>query len=262
MSSEVAQTRPISLAEYKPFTKYNMCIYGATGVGKTIFGASSKTMKTFIFDMEEGIDSASAHRGTNKDLVFFWDSSTKAKFMAGVKYLAANVGSFNLVVVDTATELSRIFMEDLVGGIENEKNSTQQQWGQLLKFLEAITRMFRALPCHVLYICHEIEFVDAAQNRLIFGPDFQGQFKRHYSKHFSLIARAFVHQTITIDPATNQQILTPVRLLNCQRDSCVQAKDRSQSLDKYEYTDYGLDYLFQKMITMQGTQNPTSPTNG
>jgi hypothetical protein len=253
--SSASITSPTSLKNYKPFQQQNMLIYGSTGVGKTIFATSSQQFKTFVFDVDLGIDSAVAQETTRKDLVDFWPSSTKKDFMEGCRWLAPKINQYGLVVVDTSTELSRIVMDDLTGGYDNQAQQTQQLWGKLLNFMETLTRTFRNFPCHVLYVCHEVEQMDPRTGMIMYQPDFQGQFKRHYGKHFSFIARAFIYESQSKDPATNATIYTSTRLLNCQRDANTHAKDRSQALDKYELTDLGIDHVLNKMVAHKSLVN-------
>jgi hypothetical protein len=65
----------------------------------------------------------------------------------------------------------------------------------------------------------------------------------------------FLYETQVQDAATGTVKTEYARALNCQRDTYTEAKDRSQSLDKYEPAD--LDFIFGKMITALSSQPAT-----
>ena len=115
--------------------------------------------------------------------------------------------------------------------------------------MESSTRGLRSLPVHVTYIAHEIEKTDINGIKS-FKPDFQGQFKDKYAKHFSLIMRYFMTEGQVPD-ANGKMTVQQLRYLNCLPDSSTPGKDRSWGLQKYEDPNLGIDNIFAKMTAIQ-----------
>lgn len=246
----MATTGPISLDQLvSPYIK-NL-VYGGPGVGKTVFCASSQHYRTFYFDVDDGMLSARRF-ATRPDLIHTWPTRSYADFVAGFQYLTTNVGNYQLAVVDTATELQRQMLNELM--VRNKRVLPEQRdWGALLLMMEEVARWFRHLPLHVFWTAHEVEKEDEDTKRTMFRPSFQGQFGREYSKHFSGIFRYQVmDQQVREGDAVK---FVSYRMLNCHRDYVVHAKDRSHSLAKFE--EPHLDSIIYKMTSSPNLQGGT-----
>ena len=239
--------RPVSLAQLtQPYIK--TLIYSAPGVGKTILSCTSQRMPTFMFDVDDGAISAKAwhsRRGTNPDYVHVWPVNTYADFIAGFNYLGNHLSTYQLVVVDTATELQQIALDELrnTAGIDV---ASKREWGIVFTMMDKIARSFHHLPTHVIWTCHEAAKDNEQFHRLMYQPAFQGQFGGfHYAKHFSEIWRyCLIEQQVRLE---DNRIRTDVqRVLKCHPDQFTVAKDRSLGLAEYETPD--IDYLFSKMV--------------
>jgi len=144
-----------------------------------------------------------------------------------------NYQRFGLVVVDTASELQRY---QLAGQLALQKRMLpqQQDWNVALLRMEQLARAFRALPLHVVWLCHEMQAVDADSGRNVFRPAFQGQFGTlMYHKHFDVIGRVFLHEHVVVNPATNQPERRIQRYLSCAPNPYWETKDRSGSIPEY-----------------------------
>lgn len=258
MAQQLQQTtRPLNLAELKqPWIK--SVIYGGTGVGKTVFCCQSQQFKTFVFDVDDGAYAASTWLGnpamgapaTRRDLVDVWPVRSRQEFVAGFDYLTRRADQYQLVVVDTATELQRVVMREVTRGALPD----QQAWGKGLNAMEELTTMFRHLNMHVIFAAHEIEKEDQELRRLMFRPSFQGAFGSTYARHFSLIARYCLIDTLTLDQNGVVVGTGTARWLNCERDQVTHAKNRGGGLDKWEPP--VLDYIINKMVAA-AQANPT-----
>jgi hypothetical protein len=243
-------TGPINLASLQ--TDFiNWLIYGGPGVGKTILGCGSQKFRTFVFDVDDGTFSARTWPYVRNDLVDVWPVKSFDDFMAGLAWIINNISKYQLVVTDTCTELQKQLLDE-IRKRKNHKIADQQDWGELLLALDTVFRSFRHLPIHRIFIAHERDFQDPDTGRRMFQPSFQGSFSRDYTKHFDVITRYFLFERQELVPGTEQVGMVTYRLLNCHADQITQAKDRSNSLAKYENPD--LDALFAKMLA--GLQPP------
>lgn len=228
-------------------------VYGASGVGKTVFATGSQYYNTFIFDVDDGLDSAASFRGNaqhgvlpcRQANVVPWPVTKRQDFDEGFAWLMPRIQHFPIVVIDTATELQRLILEEVCEKFKIEVPH-QAAWGVILYVMESIARAFRHMPCHVLFLAHETEREDPEVKRLTRQPAFQGAFGQQYAKHFSLICRYFVQDVQQKDPVTGLISYSPVRLLNCHKDQVTHAKDRSGGLDKFEVPN--LDNMLGKMV--------------
>lgn len=252
MSTQV----PVSLGSLQ--TPYFKCLlYGGPGVGKTIFTCSSQTMMTFLFDVDDGAISARSYaqkNNLNPDFVHVWRVSTYDDFINAYTYLVANLKNYQLIVLDTATELQQVILSELREKA-NIKVATQREWGIAFLMMEKAMRMFRHLACHVIWTAHEAEKQDEFYHRIMYSPSFQGAFGGpHYAKHFSEIWRyRLIEQQQKLENGQNDLKTVVMRYLQCHPDQFTVIKDRSMSLDEYELPN--IDNVFNKMVVGAISQN-------
>lgn len=224
-------------------------LYGPPGIGKTVFAAGSQQWRTLFLDVDQGRASAKTFKGnpelnippTRKDLVYRVKIKSWDDMLEAVDYAEANTKFFDLVVIDTFTELQQLIATDL-RQTENLDILRIPDWGVVLNRMEMLAQGLRNNNMHVLLTAHETVKFDEQEQRNMYMPRFQGSFKEVYSKHFSIVMR-YVMWT-DHDKATRTN--TTQRWIQCQRDQYTHARDRSNSLEFYELP--MLDHIFGKYL--------------
>jgi len=225
-------------------------VYGPPGCGKTSFATISK-LSTFILDVDIGVNTTMARRrklGMALDNVFVWKIQTVGDYDAAIDWLVAkgNIRYFQLVVIDSATELQRIIIKETA---DKTKHMTPEQrdWGIIRTVMENTTVMLRYLPCNLIYTCHEIQKFDPTVGNLCWRPSFDGRFAFEYAKHFSFICRLIARAGPTgqVD-ANNNQIMGVQRVLDFGPDPLIHYKDRSSAMNRYEWP--VLDDILARMV--------------
>ncbi len=250
----MSQTGPVTLAQRAQYPYVKAVIYGASGVGKTVFCCNTQQMNVFLFDVDDGAESACAFKGdpaygtqaTRTENVVAWRVNSSQDFDAGYAWLMANRESFQLVVIDTATELQRLLMGEICKK-HRKLVPDQQCWGEILVTMEGIARTFRHLDLHVIWVAHEKGVENKDTGRVTWKPNFAGDFAIQYAKHFSLIARYVVTDLQVEDPVTKKISYEPMRALNTNKDETNEVKDRSQALLKWELPN--LDHIIAKYVS-------------
>ena len=233
-----------SLAEISE--EYIMALlYGGPGVGKTIFGCGSKTMKTLLIDVDDGSSSARNWPHTNLGNVDVVKAHSKIEFDEAIKIVGGNLRKYNLIVVDTVTELQWVLLTEVCKQ-NNLITPRQQEWGAVLNVMMTITLAFKHLPVHVLFNAHELARNETDVNgtvRTSYVPSFKGAYASDYAKHFSEVGRYFmVPREVEVDGKVETQY---IRAIQWHKDpSAPDAKDRSQALKKYE--EPNIDSIFQR----------------
>lgn len=203
-------------------------------------------MKTLVFDVDRGMTSVVRKHGLDHGaLIDVLPVENWSEFQADLTALVTTKHPYQLVVIDTATELAKLILGEVTKVGTTIVTPEIQHWGKLETALEHMARILRKAPFHTLLLAHESLVTDKGGNRY-YQPNFKGNFNVEFAKHFDVIARMFL---------VDQQVLTDgvpttvsTRWLNCQRDEYTNAKDRFMTLDKFEWPDYGLDYLFGKLL--------------
>jgi len=241
-------TQPISLDT--PTEEFvHILIYGGPGVGKTVLAGGSQRLRTVIFDVDSGAVSLKTWPTIQRQLIKLWPvgpDSGKVDFMSGMEWLYAHQGSFDLVVIDTATELQKVLLAEITKA-HKMVAPDQQCWGEILLMMENITRLFRVMKKHVIFLAHEVKDLDMATNRLMYMPSFQGQYGTQYAKHFDALGQYGIIDQQVKDPATSVISTKVVRFIRFQRNQFSDAKDRFNVLAEYETPD--IDYLIGKMLS-------------
>lgn len=257
MNSATARGVPMSLANMAQ-TTWQGCIYGPPGCGKTVTAMGSQ-LHTFAYDVDIGMNSALSWRvshGLPLESCDVWPVKTIADFDAGTRYLEANIDKYQLIVIDTATELQRIITREVCKG--RSSGPDQREWGTIRTLSENLTVKFRYMPAHLVYTCHEVNKFDADYERDVYRPSFDGRFAFEYAKHFSWIARMVAIQVPTgRNKPDGKPETSVIRALNFGPDPFMHFKDRSGAMRNWEEPQ--LDSLLIRMMqsTMVSQQSTT-----
>lgn len=228
-------------------------IYGKSGVGKTVLACSSQQFRTFVFDVDSGIFSARTFERTIRANVHYETIRSTSQFTEVYSWLKANIGHYQLIVVDTASELQRMVVREFEEIRNKGMIPDQMTWGAVLNWMEWAAREFRSLPVHTLWTAHENETRDEDTQRTARRPNFQGQFGVQYAKHVDLIARYFIHSEPQRDDAGRVIGQQHQRWLQCEPDQMTDAKCRGGGLARYELPD--IDHVINKMA-LAAIQSP------
>lgn len=242
---------PILMSQM-PLTQDNIFVYGAPGCGKTIFATNSQTRRTFYFNIENGFKSILTWKGDpalgfvacKPELIHSTPViKTLDDFLRAWDYLCKNYRNYEIVVIDTATELGKVIMADQLRK-KNKVLAEQQDWGAMQQRLEWLFREMRNLPMVKIVLAHENVKQDPLTGLTRFGPQFQGQIRFDYSKHFDEIWRFMLVQQ-QVRTADNGVATVSHRLIQTAPDQNTEGKTRSNALALFEYPQ--LDNLLHKM---------------
>jgi hypothetical protein len=245
--------QPIPMASM-PLTHDNIFLYSAPGAGKTLFAAGSQKRRTFYFNVENGYKTILTWPGDPegwfpKCRVDLIDSTPTIKtldqWLAAWQYLCQNYQRYQVAVVDTATELAKVFMRDHLAK-RGKLTAEQQDWGVVLTRLEWFFAEMRNLPMTKIVLAHENVKYNAQTGFNTFGPQFQGAIRFDYAKHFDEIWRLMLIQQ-QARAADNSIVTQTHRWIQTAPDQNTEGKTRSNALGFYE-----LPQLDAMLLKMQG----------
>ena len=228
------------------------CVYGLPGVGKTIFASTSQKHRTFVIDIDDGVNSADAFLTSNKlskDLCTIYTITSTQEFTGAMNYLSANMDKFDIVVIDSATELQRLIIQE-VCNMSKHQTPDQRDWGIIRSLMENIILNFRHMSKHFVMVCHEINKLDPDMNRDVYRPSFDGRTAFEYAKHLSWIARYVISMKSEKQPS-GETTQTIMRALDFGPTPYAHYKDRSGMMQRYEYPN--LDAILEKMANSTTT---------
>lgn len=244
----------ISNLSQMPMTRDNIFLYGDAGVGKSVFACSSQKRRTFVMNIEDGWKSARTWRGT-PDGVFppvqvpLIDVTSRIEtgehFLAAYNYLLQNHSKYQVVVMDTATELQKVLMRGLLKK-RNKVIPEIQDWGMVLNQLEFFFAEMRKLPLTKIILGHEVSKFSPNTGFNMFSPSFQGAFKTDFARQFDEIWRIMMVQQ-QVRAADNSISTITHRWIQTSPDQNTVCKTRSNALAFYE-----LPILDAMLLKMQG----------
>ena len=243
----------------------NILVYGASGLGKTVLGATGPGPVLFL-DLDDGMTSV---RSPTRQLVDELQIDTKNIFVERVRnyndlkrtlvklnQLRNSPQFFGTVVVDNLTVAQSICMQERISGDESvsvDKLPERQDWGILLQRMRAIVRLIRDLPCTSYFIAMEQE-----KDGHI-GPALQGAMFRELPAMLDVVAR-YLLVSKTVDDGKGGTTEQELRYLQCHpsaavpgRSLAVIAKNRSGRLARFERPH--LRHLIEKVFPTEG-DNP------
>lgn len=224
-----------------PSTHDNIFIYADSGVGKTVFSCSSQKRRTLLFNIEDGWKSAKTWQGSpdgvfppiNHNLVHVTERiDSSDKFLAAYNYLLQNVRNYDLVVLDTATELQKVLIRDIINK-RKKLIPEQQDWGMALSQMEFFFTQMRMLPLTKIVLAHEQLKYNPNTGYNEYGPSFQGAIRTDFARHFDEIWRLMLQQVQLKDEQNNVHNVTQ-RWMKIHPDQNSKGKTRANSLAPFE----------------------------
>lgn len=158
-----------SLADQEMDEHVNALYYGEGGSGKSTGAASLARLGRIIYvNAESGIKSKPLRRlGVPTENIMLYTVSTYKEldnlYWQVKAMLDSNPGSVVGVVFDSMTEIQKKLMEEIMGArhakhtsagmVSDEFSAERDEYGRMTEQVRRISRRFRDLPCHVVFVC-------------------------------------------------------------------------------------------------------------
>lgn len=234
----------IQTAEEAP-TYIKMLVYGASGVGKTHFAATSydcaELRDILYLNIEAGSATLISAGYANMDIVPIknWGQLVRVyEFLHAfctlrdskapetqMRELCTRVGlggraklpNYRTVIIDTLDEVQDYCMKNVQGQDPQNMSLSAQymkpgwpEYGEVLERMKTVTRNFRNLPMHVVATCHQEVKQDEAQ-RMMITPSLVGKFEIVAQAYFDFVAYYAAKTVATKDgPAIKRRLyITP-----------------------------------------------------
>ena len=199
----------------------NVCVYGEAGVGKTRLAATAP--RPLILNAERGLLSLS-------DLEMpVWDINRLSDLNEVIRF-ARDDKDHDTYFLDSLSEVGEKTLAEMKDGTKEPR----QAYMQMADALWAITRQFRDIKKHVVFVCKQEFNKDEDSGKAYFRPSAPGQ--------------AFTGQIpYLFDEVFCMRIRKEGRYLQTQPDLQYSAKDRSGTLQKQEEPHLGK--IFEKILT-------------
>ena len=217
----------------------NMCVYGLSGVGKTVLGATGPPPVLFL-DVDFGMMSVSRMRpDLQKSLGIDDLNQLKREIVRGQKDIErllqevreefkADPHAYGTIVLDNITELQRVLMNEYVREQSAKGLPKQQDWQYILLQMRWVVQNIRALPCHKLFTAH-LEEKEGMKS-----PALSGRIAQELPGYFDILACYMLREEEVTNADTGEVSQESRRGLWCQAHPRIAAKDRSGRLDMIE----------------------------
>ncbi len=202
-------------------------IYGQAGIGKTLL--CSTAPYPIILSAEQGLLSL------RRLHVPYMVINTLKDLQDARIYLTGTGGNaFQTLCLDSVSEIA----DTILNTEKKGRNDPRQAYGEMADRIVEEFRLFRNLPKHVVFTAQMGSYQDGLTGGMKWGPFFPGRQLDQkvpylYDEMFQLL----------IGKNTDG---TTYRVLRTQPDNQYEAKDRSGSLDPWEYPD--LTHVFNKIM--------------
>lgn len=243
-----------SLVDYTPAKHRRILLYGAPGSGKSIFSCGSQWMRTVVGDVENGLDSVLNFKGATgvlpprKDLIKAEHIPNVEDWIPFLEKVNRNCGRFDLMVVDSVTEMMRRADEKSRATSVRYNQpmprilSDKQDWGYVLNLCTGFLRLASIIPIHQIYTVHE--YTETVGGNKFISPKLYGQAKDVFEELTNETWRIMVLDKP--DPSAPGGI-RPMFGLQCIKSEFVRAKTRS--LDSSDmFISANIDSVFAKIL--------------
>jgi hypothetical protein len=229
-----------------------MLVYGASGVGKTVFGASAPS--PIFLNAEGGMLSVADRNIDRINIETFQDLRDAFDF------LKAGQHKYQTVIIDSLTEIQKKSMDGILAKSGNEKPLIGD-WGTNIEEVRKISRYFRDLQMNVILIALEQIEKDEISGQTMRAPALQGKsLPQEVMGFYDIVGHMSVQEkNLGMDggPAVigKPQQTVLVRSIRVQPSQSVYAKDRSSKLGASVEPD------FTKIFNTVFSGSATTPTN-
>ena len=204
----------------------SLLIYGPPGAGKTYLAGTAATAghRVLVLDTESGTMTI---RDTPADVLTIDSTATlRATYTEIKQALEAGTFPYDLVVLDSLTEIQKLHVDELSDG--GKRPLAIKQWGDIINTTRRTVRAFRDLPVHTMVLALSKEISDDAGNgdtMIRVRPAVHGASLPHELGGF-------------FDVVGYAGIKNGEHMIAFQGSDRVMAKDRSQTLAAIEPNDY------------------------
>jgi phage nucleotide-binding protein len=234
-------------------------VYGPSGIGKTSLAKTidqKKFGKVLILDAEQGSLSLS---GFDIDVISITsDDDGKllpkkdriARVRSAYSYLMTEKHEYQILIIDSGTELSQIVVESLDETYPNAKDSLQK-WGKYSQVMVNLIKAFRDVPqMHVIFLALDKVEKDELGRKTV-GIEMSGKISKQILGYFDEVLHMEIQNTES----------GPARVFLTNTTGEVTAKDRSGKLEGYEPAD--LSHIFTKILgePKNNDETKTNETN-
>lgn len=207
-------------------TKFNMMVYGDSGVGKTTLAVSSDDIpelrKVLILDIEAGLMSV-RNKYPNADSV---PIKTWQDMQEVYNAIAAGDTGYSTIIVDSLTEAQKMSMDLIMLKVvaeyedRNEDVPGVREWNINIQQTRKFVRAFRDLPINTIFTALAKQDKNAKTGAVRTKPSLSGKVADEVAGFLDIVTYMYVKE---VD--SKQE-----RILLCGATAEVVAKDRTDSL--------------------------------
>lgn len=208
----------------------NVLVYGNSGVGKTVFGASGN--KTLILAAEKGTVSAK-RQGSNADA---WMINEWSDLGAAYVWLRDTPDhGYNWVCIDSVTDMQAKLKQSILDDAITKKPEHNpdalelQDWVPYYERYKKTIRMFCTLPVNTLFVALAAQHENEEGDTIVL-PDIEG---KGYQISTWTCAQTTAYGYFTVKNIKEGEDIKQVRRTYWQTRPPYQAKDRYDVLGRY-----------------------------